>query len=108
MSVMRNFLLFLFVFSLFATTSAKAAMTNDESTDAEYLLNSGYSQAMAEDIFMLKNRMNGQSIEPLYERNESVLVRGWRKFYSALDPSVSNDDDRLHHDIKMSPSITDL
>jgi hypothetical protein len=108
MDVMRKFLLFLFVFSLLASTSVKATMTNDESTDAEYLINSGYSQTMAEDIFMLKNRMSGQSIEPLYEKNESPLVRGWRKFYSAIDPSVSNDDDRLHHDIKMSPSITDL
>jgi hypothetical protein len=108
MSVMKNFLLFLFVISLITTVSVRAAMTNEESTDAEYLLNSGYSQTMAEDIFMQKNRVNGQSIEPLYEKNESSLVRGWRKFYSAIDPSVSNDDDRLHHDIKMSPSITDL
>ena len=49
----------------------------------------------------------GKPIEPLYEKSQNVLVRGWRKFYAYFDPSIEAPD-RIHHDIKLAPSATDL
>lgn len=108
MGVMRRNLLFLLALIAFMTVPARAAVTVEESTDAEYLINSGYSQATAEDVFMQKNRLAGQPIEPLYEKNQNRFVKACRKLYSYIDPSIDNPDDRLHHDIHLSPSVSDL
>lgn len=102
----RNLLLMIAVFA-FATLVARADVTVEETTDAEYLINSGYSQVAAEDVFVLKNRVNGKPIEPLYEKSQNVLVKAWKKFYAYLDPSQECVD-RIHHDIQMRPSFTDL
>jgi hypothetical protein len=107
MDVMRKNLLFLLTVCAFLAIPVRAAMTVEETTDAEYLINSGYSQVMAEDVFMSKNRANGKTIEPLYEKSQNKLITGLKKLYSDLDPSVE-EADRIHHDIKLSPSITDL
>ena len=102
----RNLLLMIAVFA-FATLIAKADVTVEEATDAEYMINAGYSQVMAEDIFMLKNRANGKPIEPLYEKSQNVLVKAWRKFYAYLDPAQESVD-RIHHDMQLRPAFTDL
>ena len=107
MGAMKRNLLFAIALMAFITVPAMAAVTVEETTDAEYLINAGYSQVMAEDIFMQKNRVNGKPIEPLYEKSQNVFVRRWRKFYSYLDPSQESVD-RIHHDIKLSPSTSDL
>lgn len=107
MGIMREKLLFTFVLVALIALPTIASVTTEESTDAEYLINSGYSQVMAEDIFMQKNRVTGKPIEPLYEKSQNILVRGWRKFYSYIDPAIDRPD-RLHHDIKISPSMSDL
>ena len=104
---MKRNLLFAIALMAFITVPAMAAVTVEETTDAEYLINAGYSQAVAEDVFMLKNRANGKSIEPLYEKSQNFLVRGWKKFYAYIDPA-QEEPDRLHHDVKLSPSNTDL
>ena len=104
---MRRNLLLAMALMAFMTAPSMAAMTVEESTDAEYLINAGYSQAVAEDVFVLKSRAAGKPIEPLYEKSQNAFVRGWKKFYSYLDPAQENDD-KLHHDIKGSPSYTDL
>ena len=62
---------------------------------------------MAEDVFMLKNRANAKPVEPLYEETQNKLVKAWKKVYAYIDPSQDSHD-RLHHDIKRSPSWTDL
>ena len=104
---MRRNLLLAVALLVFLVAPVNATMTVEESTDAEYLLNQGYSQLTAEDVFMQKNRVNGQAIEPLYEKSQNKLVRAWRKFYAYIDPSM-DEPDRLHHDVKPSPSISDL
>ena len=86
---------------------AQAGVTVEESTEAEYLINSGFSQLTAEDVFMQKNRTQGKPVEPLYEKSQNKFVRFCRSFYAYIDPSIDNVD-RLHHDIKPSPSFTDL
>ena len=50
----RNLLLSMALIAFLALPSM-AAMTVEQSTDAEYIINSGFSQAVAEDVFMLKN-----------------------------------------------------
>lgn len=85
-----------------------AAVTVEETTDAEYLINSGYSQTLAEDVFIQKNRVSGKPIEPLYDRNQNKFVRFCKKFHAYIDPALDDYEQRLHHDIKLSPSVTDL
>ncbi len=107
MGAMRKNLLFLLVAVAFVSAPAMAELTVEQTTDAEYIINNGYSQVMAEDIFMLKNRVSGKPIEPLYEKSQNKFVRAWKKFYAYVDPSIENED-RIHHDIAPSPSYTDL
>ena len=104
---MREKLLLTIALLAFITLPSMADVTLEETTDAEYLINSGYSQTFAEDVFVQKNRVMGKPIEPLYEKSQNVLVRGWRKFYAYFDPSIEAPD-RIHHDIKLAPSATDL
>ena len=104
---MKRSLLYLTFLSVLFIAPAIADVTVEETTDAEYLINAGFSQVMAEDVFMQKNRANGKSIEPLYEKSQNKLVKICKKLYAYLDPSI-DEPDRLHHDIKPSPSVSDL
>ena len=107
MGVMKRSLLFgIFVVALF-TLPATASVTVEETTDAEYVINQGYSQAVAEDIFVAKNRANGKPVEPLYDKKQNKLVKFFKGIWAYADPSL-DDPDRLHHDIKLSPSYSDL
>ena len=107
MGVMRRNLLFAMVLTALISVPVMAAMTVEESTDAEYLINGGYSQMAAEDVFMAKNRASGKAIEPLYEKSQNKFVRACKKFYGYIDPSI-DEQDRIHHDIQPSPSYSDL
>ena len=107
MGVMRRKLFYGIVLSAFLAVPAHAGITVEETTDPEYLINTGYSQLVAEDAFMLKNRAMGKPIEPLYETSSNKFVRLWRKFHAYVDPALDAQD-RLHHDIKPYPSATDL
>jgi len=104
---MKRNLLFLAVILLGVSLQATAGVTVTESTDTEYLINSGYSQAVAEDVFVQKNRINGKTIEPLYETSQNKFVNCMKKFYAYIDPAQDTPD-RVHHDIKLAPSYTDL
>ena len=107
MGIMRRELLFGLLLAAFLTTPCLAAVTVEESTDAEFLLNSGYSEITAEDVFMLKNRANGKPVEPLYEKSQNKFVKFCKAVYAYLDPS-QEEYDKLHHDVKLSPSYSDL
>ena len=91
----------------FLTAPSIAAVTVEQTTDAEYLINSGFSQAVAEDVFMQKTRDNGEAIEPLYEKSQNKFVKCWRKIYSYVDPA-QDAVDRIHHDTKLAPHYSDL
>ena len=99
--------LLMLVLATFMISPVFADVTIEESTDAEYLINSGFSQALAEDVFIIKNRVTGKPAEPLYERNDNVFVKTWKKFFSYVDPAQENYD-KIHHDIKLAPSASDL
>ena len=86
---------------------AKSAVTVEEMTDTEHLINSGYSQMFAEDVFVQKNRLTGQPIEPLYEKSENRVTRILKTIYAYIDPAQELPD-RIHHDIVNKPSYSDL
>ncbi len=104
---MRRKLLFAMALSAFMVMPSLAAMTVEESTDAEYLINQGYSQAAAEDVFIQKNRATGKPIEPLYEKTQNRFVKFCKTLYGYADPA-QEEFDRIHHDVKLSPSYSDL
>ena len=104
---MRRELLFGIALAAFMVTPCMAAVTVEETTDAEHLLNSGYSEITAEDVFMLKNRANGKPVEPLYEKSQNKFVKACRRIYAYIDPA-QDIPDRLHHDVAPSPSCSDL
>lgn len=104
---MRRKLLFGALFVAFMALPCSAGVTVEESTDAEFLLNSGYSELAVEDVFMLKNRANGKPVEPLYEKSQNKFIKACKRIYSYVDPAVDSHD-RLHHDIKPSPAWSDL
>lgn len=105
---MKRNLLFAMALSVLFVAPSMAGVTVEESTDAEYLINSGFSQTVAEDVFVQKSRVRGHAIEPLYERSQNKFVVFLRKAYAYIDPAVDEPTERLHHDIKMSPSFSDL
>ena len=107
MGVMRRNLFLVLALFTALCISARADITPAQQTDAEYLINNGYSEATAEQVLIQKNRIAGEPAEPLYEKKHNKFVRFFRNCYSYLDPSIDNDE-RYHHDIKMSPHYTDL
>ena len=102
----RNLLLVLALFT-FACVQANAAVTVEQLTEPDYVINNGYSEATAEEILLIKNRVNGKPAEPIYDRRYNRFVRFCRNVYGYLDPAFDTDE-RIHHDIHMSPSPKDL
>lgn len=107
MGVMRRILLLALALSLVVCAKATASVTVEEVTEPEYMINSGYSEVAAEEVSLAKNRVNGKPAEPLYGKSKNKFVRFCKNFYAYIDPSVDSEE-RIHHDIHMSPSWRDL
>ena len=105
MDFMRRNLLLLTAFFTIACMQVHSAITAEQLTEPDYVINNGYSEATAEEILLLKNRVNGKPAEPLYEKRNK-FVRFCRNIYGYLDPAQDTDE-RLHHDIHMSPNAKD-
>lgn len=103
----RRVILLSLVLSAFIAVPAMAAVTPEQVTDPEHVINQGYSVETAEDVLILKNRALGKPAETLYDRDSNIFVRGWRSFWGYVDPA-NVEGDKLHHNIKQSPSFTDL
>lgn len=88
-------------------SNVKASVTTEQITNPEILINNGYSEALAEDVFMLKNRVNGVPVEPLYDKNNNKFIKVLKNVYSYIDPTVDNEE-IYHHNIRRSPSFKDL
>lgn len=103
----RKIILLSLMLSFAAMIPAIAEVTPEQMTDPEYVVNQGYSRLMAEDVYVVKNRATGKPIEPLYNKNQNILIKGWKALWGYIDPA--NDRyDRIHHNIKPSPSVSDL
>ena len=37
----------------------------------------------------------------------SIYNRAWKSFFAYIDPALESED-RVHHDIKLSPAVSDL
>ena len=107
MDIMKRRLLYAIAIATLVTLPSMASIAPEETTDAEYLINAGYSQATAEDVFIMKNRATGRPIEPLYDKSQNTFVKGLKKIYAYIDPAVEAPD-KIHHDIQLSPSFSDL
>ena len=107
MGVMRkNLLIVVALFSAFCL-QANATLSVEQQTEPDYIINNGYSEATAEQIVIVKSRAAGRPVEPLYEKNRNGVARFFRNIYGYIDPSIDTDE-RVHHDIHMSPSPRDL
>ncbi len=106
MDIMKRNLLITALFAALCI-QANAAITVEQTTNPEYLINSGYSEVTAEEVLILKNRAAGKPIEPLYEQKNNKFVRFFRNIFGYIDPAQDTDE-RLHHDIHVSPSWKDL
>lgn len=104
---MRKELIFGIALAALMVAPCIAAVTVEETTDAEHLINQGFSQTFAEDVFVQKNRANGKPIEPLYEKSQNKFVKFCRAIFAYVDPAQETYD-KLHHDIKDAPSFFDL
>ena len=102
----RNLLLVLALFTAFCV-QANAAVTVEQLTDPEYVVNNGYSEAAAEEVMIMKNRVNGKPSEPLFQKKHNSFIRFCRNMFGYIDPAQDTDE-RIHHDVHMSPSIKDL
>ena len=102
----RNLLSTLALFA-FVAVQANAATTVEQLTEPDFVINNGYSEAMAEEVMIVKNRTAGKPAEPLYERKHGAFVRFCRNVYGYLDPAQDTDE-RIHHDVHMSPNAKDL
>jgi len=103
---MRRSVIILGLF-LFLCSQAHAAITVEQATDPEYMINGGFSEATAEDVLIAKNRANGKPVEPLYEKSNNPFVKFLKYVHAYIDPSIESDE-RYHHDIHLSPSFKDL
>lgn len=107
MDIMKRRFILLSLVSAFAVVPAMASINAEQFSEPEFLMNQGYSQQAAEDVFMEKNRVTGQPVEPLYNKNRNIFVKGWKSFWGYLDPA-REDADRIHHNIDPTPSFRDL
>lgn len=103
----RRVIVLSLLLSIMAVMPAMSAVTPRQVTDAEYLMNAGYSQLTAEDVLVLKNRANGNTPEALYNKKQNGFVRGWKAFWGYVDPA-RDEFDRIHHNVQPSPAFSDL
>ena len=102
---MKRSLLLVLALFMFGCVQVNAAVTVEQSTEPDYVINSGYSEATAEEIMLLKNRVNGKPAEPVYEKHNK-FVRFCRNVLGYIDPAQDTDE-RIHHDVHMSPNYRD-
>ena len=107
MDVMKRNLLILALLSI-VCIPAYAGISSEEYSSPEYMINSGWSEATAEQVFLEKNRKAGKPAEPLYDKTgNKKYLNFFRNIYGYVDPSIDTEE-RYHHDIHLSPSWKDL
>ena len=101
----RNLLLLVAIMAI--CIKCNAAVSVDQLTEPDYVINNGYSEMTAEEVQIIKNRNAGQPAEPLYDKRHNRFVRFCRNVYGYFDPA-SDTDERIHHNIHPSPNVKDL
>lgn len=107
---MKIKLLLIALFAVMLQVPSLAAVSVDQTTDATYVRNQGFSAQTADVINITKARASGQEYltadEAAYRR-QNKFVRFWRKLYVYTDPAAE-DYSYYHHDTTTTPSYTDL
>lgn len=102
--------LLLFAIAVSIPVMAQAAVSVDQATSTEQMLNHGFSQQTADIVNVSKARATGQEYytndEKAYNK-QNKFVRFWRKLYVYADPAAE-DYSYYHHNTDTSPSYTDL
>lgn len=107
---MKTKLLLIALFAVMLQMPSHASVSVDQTTDATYLKNQGFSAQTADIVNVAKNRALGQEYYPEDEaayRRQNKFVRFWRKLYVYADPAAE-DYSYYHHDTDTAPSYTDL
>ncbi|MBQ8668724.1 hypothetical protein IJ472_03010 [bacterium] len=89
---------------------AQAAVSVDQATQTEVLLNNGFSKQTADMVNISKSRATGREYYSDDERafqKQNKFVRFWRKLYVYADPAAE-DYSYYHHSTDTTPSYTDL
>ena len=87
-----------------------AAISVDQTTNAQFLRNQGFSAQTTDAVNVSKARAVGQEYYTKDEenfRNSNKFVRFFRKLYIYTDPA-SEDYSFYHHDTDTTPSYQDL
>ena len=95
---------------VFIPLGAYSAVTVDQATSRDYILNQGFSEDTYEIITVEKNRGVGKEYYTAAERtdrNMNPVLRFFRKFYAYTDPGAQ-DFSFYHHNNVPVPSYTDL
>ena len=108
MGVMRKFLL-ISALVLLGVSTVRAEISPDEYLDPGYMMNAGYSEMMAADAIIHQSRSNGVPAMNIEEKayHKKPFIHAVRKVFIYLDPALE-DDNRYHHDIKLTPQYNDL
>ena len=89
---------------------AQAAISVDQVTNKEVMINNGYSQQTVDIVNVGKARATGQEYytadEKAYQKQNKFL-KFWRKLYVYTDPAAE-DYSFYHHQTTTTPSYTDL
>ena len=105
---MKKLLLLAMLATIPAT--AQAAISVDQATTPEVLINNGFSKQTADIVNVGKARATGRAYytdaEKAYQK-QNKFVKFWRKLYVYTDPAAE-DYSFYHHDTKTTPSYTDL
>ena len=104
---MRKYLVLVLPVLMAFCMEANASTSVGQLTEPDYVINNGYSEATAEEITYVKSRAAGKPSEPIYEKKRNRFIRFCRNVYGYIDPA-SDTDERIHHDIHMSPNFKDL
>ena len=108
MGAMKKFLLLALVAFLSANL-VKAEVTPDEFNEPSYIMNSGFSEVTASDILIQQSRANGVPAVNIEDKSyyHNPFIKAVRNTFIYLDPSLE-DDYRIHHNTKLTPSVHDL
>ena len=107
MGVMKKNLLLILALFTITCVQSNAAVTVEQVTEPDYIINNGYSETTAEEVMLIKNRVNGKPAESAVLKKRNKFVRFCRNMYGYLDPAQDTDE-RIHHDIEPSPNYRDL
>ena len=87
-----------------------ATISVEETTDPVYLSGHGHSKDAVDVVQMSKANLFGETYVPSEQAkyaNSIAPVRWIRKIFTYLDPALENNE-FMQHDIKSSPSASDL